>query len=147
MQSNYTTSIIIIFDGLMQLLAGELIMMMNKGIVDCKNIWKCRWRNEYGSNPPSYEHYILISSYTVVKRPEKLLRAVQNFNPWPLQTSAVLYQLTYQANWELAIMPVPSKPRKWQINDYYKHMKIIYVNCSWRYGSNQCTCKFSELTL
>ena len=33
------TSIIIIFGGLMQLLmARELIMMMNKGIVDCKNI-------------------------------------------------------------------------------------------------------------
>ena len=37
MQRNYTTNIIIIFGGLMQLLVRELIMMMNKGIFDCKN--------------------------------------------------------------------------------------------------------------
>ena len=37
MQRNYTTNIIIIFGGLLQLLVRELIMMMNKGIFYCKN--------------------------------------------------------------------------------------------------------------
>ena len=32
-------------------------------------------------------------------------------------TGAVLYQLSWQANWELVIMLVPNKPEKWWINN------------------------------
>ena len=30
---------------------------------------------------------------------------------------AVLYQLSWQANWELVVMLVPNKPEKWWINN------------------------------
>ena len=58
------------------------------------------WRNEYGNDPCSYEHY--------------------------LSTGDVLYQLSKQANWDLVIMLVPNKPLNWWINDC-NYMKIIYV--------------------
>ena len=59
------------------------------------------WRNEYGNDPCSYEHY--------------------------LSTGDVLYQLSKQANWDLVIMLVPNKPSNWWINDC-NYVKITYVN-------------------
>ena len=57
----------------------------------------CGWRKEYGSNARSYQHTKLV----VKEKPEK------NSGPygiWTLDfcyTGAVLYQMNWQANWEL----------------------------------------------
>ena len=57
----------------------------------------CGWRKEYGSDARSYQHTKLV----VKEKPEK------NSGPygiWTLDfcyTGAVLYQMNWQANWEL----------------------------------------------
>ena len=54
---------------------------------------------------------IAVVHTTVVKlKPEKNSQAwpERNSNPWPLLIGAVLYQLSYQANWEVVALRVPN---------------------------------------
>ena len=65
-------------------------------------------------DPRSYEHYS--GTCGIV-------------NTWP--AIPALYQLSWQANWELVIMLGPNKPSKWWITiiDDCRYMKIIYAHC------------------
>ena len=65
---------------------------------------------------------------------KKKSRPSKDSNPWPLHTGAVLYQLSYQANWEPLVSSsvIYGTARRWwriQINMW----KIIYLNCEERY--------------
>ena len=82
------------------------------------------WRNEYGNDPRSYEHYLSSSENKALKKNSSLCRI------WThdlCNTGVVLYQLSKQANWDLVIMLVPNKPSNWWINDC-NYVKITYVN-------------------
>ena len=51
-----------------------------------------------------YSSQLLMLPYFLPKENlKKKSRLEQEFNLWPLLTGAVLYQLSYLANWELAI--------------------------------------------
>ena len=71
---------------------------------------------------------VINTTWAVVKiRPEKNSGLYGIWTHDHCDTSAVLYQLSSQANWELVIMLVPYKPVKWWINDC-EYMKIVYVD-------------------
>ena len=69
------------------------------------------------------EETIIASILAVVNtsEPEIEIRPKKNSGPYGIWThdlcdiSAVLYQLSWQANWELVIMLDPNKPSKWWI--------------------------------
>ena len=84
---------------------------------------------EYGSDPRSYKYYLSSSESKAWKR----FRPVRDLTHDLCDTGASLYQLSWQANWELVIILVPNKPSKWWINDC-KYNEIIYVNWGWRNG-------------
>ena len=76
-------------------------------------------------DPRSYEHY-WTSSWNNTWKKFRHVRDCEHM------TSAIpaLYQLSWQANWELVIMLGPNKPSKWWITiiDDCRYMKIIYAN-------------------
>ena len=66
-------------------------------------------------DPLSYECYLISDNN---------LRPEQDSNPDLCNVSAVLYQLSYQANWELVVMWGDNKP----IDDIYIYI-YIYICC------------------
>ena len=90
---------------------------------------------------------VLYATFAVAKRkPEKKKNSgLYGIRTLDLcDTSAVLYQLSWQANWEQVVELVCYKPMKgWWWN--YEYMKIIYVNCGVKnylsYLCNLCSCE------
>ena len=81
------------------------------------------WRNEYGNDPCSYEHYLSSSKNKAWKNSSLYWIWTHDL----CNTGVVLYQLSKQANWDLVIMLVPNKPSNWWINNC-NYVKITYVN-------------------
>ena len=61
---------------------------------------------------------------------KKTWRLERDSNPWPLRYRAVLYHLSYQANWELVTLWVRIIP---VVGEDTSEYKIIYLNCGERY--------------
>ena len=80
------------------------------------------------------------------KQPEKKLKLEWDSKPWPCDTGAMLYPLSYQATWidgQLWVRDIPDDSEIYE----YEYMKIIYVNCRWNISeiwSLQCAINLSS---
>ena len=76
----------------------------------------------------------------------KKFRLERDSNPWPCDTGAMLYPLSYQATWidgQLWVRDIPDDSEIYE----YEYMKIIYVNCGWNMSeiwSSQCAFNLSS---
>ena len=66
----------------------------------------------------------------VEKATWKKFRLERDSNPWPCDTGAMLYSLSYQATWidgQLWVRDIPADSEIYE----YEYMKIICANCGW----------------
>ena len=90
----------------------------------------------------------VFSTQAVEKATRKKFRLKRDSSPWPCDTGAMLYPLSYQATWidgQLWVRNIPDDSERYE----YEYMKIIYVNCGWNMSeiwSSQCALNSSSFT-
>ena len=107
--------------------------------------------NKIPVNTESFEWNLILAVCYQLKQLKKAawikkIRLERGSNPWPCDTGAMLYPLSYQATWIDGQLWVHNIPDDSEIHEY-EYMKITYVNCGWNMSeiwSSQCAINLSS---